>query len=130
MLFRSRQHEILERVAAGRTLPGDSARLADVGWTMTDASLCGLGQTAASAVLSAMKLWPAMFEAAGPKAATGRRAAGKGRAAKPANSRPAKKTAVKRVAAEKAKKSGTKKAVKKLARKPAAAKGRRPARKK
>ena len=29
---------------------------------MTDASLCGLGQTAAMAVLSAMKLWPEMFE--------------------------------------------------------------------
>jgi NADH-quinone oxidoreductase subunit F len=37
-------------------------RLQDVGWTMTDASLCGLGQTAASAVLSATKLWPEMFE--------------------------------------------------------------------
>jgi NADH-quinone oxidoreductase subunit F len=32
-----------------------------VGWTMTDASLCGLGQTAASAVLSAMRLWPTLF---------------------------------------------------------------------
>ena len=58
-----RQHEILERVAGGRTRPGDAERLADVGWTMTDASLCGLGQTAASAVLSAMKLWPEMFAA-------------------------------------------------------------------
>jgi NADH-quinone oxidoreductase subunit F len=56
-----RQYEILQRVAAGRTLPGDTERLADVGWTMTDASLCGLGQTAASAVLSAMKLWPEKF---------------------------------------------------------------------
>ncbi len=58
-----RQHEILTRVAAGRALPGDPERLADVGWTMTDASLCGLGQTAASAVLSAMRLWPQLFEA-------------------------------------------------------------------
>jgi NADH-quinone oxidoreductase subunit F len=56
-----RQHEILDRLAAGRALPGDAERLADVGWTMTDASLCGLGQTAASAVLSAMKLWPDLF---------------------------------------------------------------------
>ncbi len=32
-------------------LEGDLERLQDVGWTMTDASLCGLGQTAASAVL-------------------------------------------------------------------------------
>ncbi len=56
-----RQHEILERVAEGRVLPGDIERLQDVGWTMTDSSLCGLGQTAASAVLSAMKHWPHLF---------------------------------------------------------------------
>jgi NADH-quinone oxidoreductase subunit F len=57
-----RQMEILNRVAAGKTLEGDFIRLQDVGWTMTDASLCGLGQTAASAVLSAMKLWPELFK--------------------------------------------------------------------
>ena len=57
-----RQMEILERVAKGLTLPDDAQRLQDAGWTMTDASLCGLGQTAASAVLSAMKVWPKMFE--------------------------------------------------------------------
>jgi NADH-quinone oxidoreductase subunit F len=57
-----RQHEILERIAEGNPLPGDAVRLSDVGWTMTDASICGLGQTAASAVLSAMKLWPEMFQ--------------------------------------------------------------------
>ena len=56
-----RQVEILERVAKGATLPDDAQRLQDVGWTMTDASLCGLGQTAASAILSAMKLWPEIF---------------------------------------------------------------------
>jgi NADH-quinone oxidoreductase subunit F len=56
-----RQKEILDRLAEGKSLPGDFDRLQDVGWTMTDASLCGLGQTAASAVLSAMKLWPEMF---------------------------------------------------------------------
>ena len=56
-----RQKEILERVANGCALPGDLVRLQDVGWTMTDASLCGLGQTAASAVLSAIKLWPELF---------------------------------------------------------------------
>jgi NADH-quinone oxidoreductase subunit F len=57
-----RQTEILDRIYHGQTLPGDLERLSDVGWTMTDASLCGLGQTAASAVLSAMELWPEMFE--------------------------------------------------------------------
>ena len=56
-----RQAEILRRNQNGRTLDGDKARLVDVGWTMTDASLCGLGQTAASAVLSAIELWPELF---------------------------------------------------------------------
>ena len=58
-----RQREILDRVAEGNVQDGDFVRLQDVGWTMTDASLCGLGQTAASAVLSAMKLWPELFSA-------------------------------------------------------------------
>ncbi len=57
-----RQMEILNRIAAGNMIEGDLQRLQDVGWTMMDASLCGLGQTAASAVLSAIKLWPEMFE--------------------------------------------------------------------
>jgi len=56
-----RQMEILDRLAAGDFREGDSARLQDVGWTMTDASLCGLGQTAASAALSAMKAFPELF---------------------------------------------------------------------
>jgi NADH-quinone oxidoreductase subunit F len=56
-----RQYEILGRVAAGTILPGDVQRLEDVGWTMTDASLCGLGQTAATAVLSAIKRFPELF---------------------------------------------------------------------
>jgi len=56
-----RQMEILKRIEEGKVEEGDFIRLQDVGWTMTDASLCGLGQTAASAVLSAMKLWPDMF---------------------------------------------------------------------
>ncbi len=56
-----RQYEILERLADGKPIPGDAERLTDVGWTMSDASLCGLGQTAATAVLSAMKLWPELF---------------------------------------------------------------------
>jgi NADH-quinone oxidoreductase subunit F len=58
-----RQMEILERLDA--PLPGDADRLRDVGLTMTESSLCGLGQTAGSAVLSAMKRWPALFEPAG-----------------------------------------------------------------
>ncbi len=58
-----RQKEILDRIADGRILPGDLDRLQDIGWTMTDASLCGLGQTAAGAVMSAIQLWPALFTA-------------------------------------------------------------------
>ncbi len=57
-----RQYEILDRAAAGHSLTGDRERLSDVGVTMIDASLCGLGQTAATAVLSAVKLWPEMFK--------------------------------------------------------------------
>jgi NADH-quinone oxidoreductase subunit F len=56
-----RQHEILARIAEGKSLPGDPERLADVGWTMINSSICGLGQTAATAVLSAMQLWPELF---------------------------------------------------------------------
>jgi NADH-quinone oxidoreductase subunit F len=56
-----RQLEILKRVAAHAPLPGDRERLTDLAQTMTDASLCGLGQTASSAVLSAIQKWPAMF---------------------------------------------------------------------
>jgi len=57
-----RQYEILKRIAAGQTLPGDAAQLVDLGWTMADASLCGLGQVAATAVLSAQQLWPELFQ--------------------------------------------------------------------
>ena len=52
-----RQEEALHRLAAGT---GDAAAelaiLGDVGRAMTDASICGLGQTAASAVRSAIDL--------------------------------------------------------------------------
>ena len=53
-----RQLEILLRE---QPLPGDATRLEDIGWTMTESSLCGLGQTASSALLSAMERWPALF---------------------------------------------------------------------
>ena len=61
-----RQVEILERLESPAV--GDSGRLYDVGMTMTEASLCGLGQTAAMAVLSAMKQFPHLFEANGRRA--------------------------------------------------------------
>lgn len=56
-----RQYEILSRVADGELRETDLDSLKDVGWTMVDASLCGLGQTAATAVLSAIELWPEYF---------------------------------------------------------------------
>ena len=42
-------------------LPGDIERLEDVIATMTDSSLCGLGQTAGSAIGSAIKICPEYF---------------------------------------------------------------------
>jgi NADH-quinone oxidoreductase subunit F len=56
-----RQAEILDRILREQSLIGDAERLQDVGLTMTDTSLCGLGQTAASAVMSAIDLWPEYF---------------------------------------------------------------------
>lgn len=57
-----RQLEVIRRLAEGKLMAGDKERLTDVYWTMTDASICGLGQTAASAVQSVLKLWPELFE--------------------------------------------------------------------
>lgn len=94
-----RQMEILERVAAGETLSGDVERLQDVGWTMTDASLCGLGQTAAGAVLSAIKLWPALFAPSGVQSAKTPIAHGTARASK-SGTRMVKQRAVRKAGAK------------------------------
>lgn len=56
-----RQLEILARVAEGEARAEDVAALEDIGFTMTNASLCGLGMTAGSAVLSAVGKWPDLF---------------------------------------------------------------------
>ena len=56
-----RQLEILERLDAPRA--GDRRRLQDIGMTMTEASICGLGHTAALAVLSALEKFPELFAA-------------------------------------------------------------------
>ncbi len=56
------QNEIITRLGKGICYKDDSKKLEDIGLTMKDASLCGLGQTASSAVLSAMKIWPNLFE--------------------------------------------------------------------
>ena len=56
-----RQYEILTEISNGNHRADDVNRLTDVGWTMTDSSLCGLGQTAATAVLSAIETWPELL---------------------------------------------------------------------
>src|SRR5713101_8412096 len=50
-----RQEEALHRLAAGKTNGNELAVLADLAQVMRDASICGLGQTAASAVASAVE---------------------------------------------------------------------------
>lgn len=42
---------------------GDMQTLLDIGFTMTQTSLCGLGQTAASAVVSAAQRFPDLLAA-------------------------------------------------------------------
>ena len=57
-----RQAEMLRRVARGQAAPGDAAALAELAQVMTDASICGLGQTAAMAIVSAQRRWPQLFQ--------------------------------------------------------------------
>ena len=62
-----RQEEALARLVSGRTrgsVADELALLDEIGGCMTDASICGLGQTAASAVESAIKEF-AVFAPAG-----------------------------------------------------------------
>jgi NADH-quinone oxidoreductase subunit F len=53
-----RQLELAGKIADRRASPQDIEALEDVGFTMTNASLCGLGMTAAAAILSATRRWP------------------------------------------------------------------------
>jgi NADH-quinone oxidoreductase subunit F len=55
-----RQREALERLVAGKPLGSateEIARLREMGQAMRDASICGLGQTASSALESALHRW-------------------------------------------------------------------------
>jgi NADH-quinone oxidoreductase subunit F len=52
-----RQVEILHRISAGAGRPDDVELLRELGAVMADASICGLGQTASSAVVSALKVF-------------------------------------------------------------------------
>ena len=57
-----RQAEILNRVAGGHARASDRIALIELGQVMTDASICGLGQAAALAIVSARQRWPELFE--------------------------------------------------------------------
>ncbi len=55
-----RQEELLQRLARSRPIgspEGEMTLLKEVGQVMRDASICGLGQTASSAVESALRRW-------------------------------------------------------------------------
>ncbi|HWQ11902.1 MAG TPA: NAD(P)H-dependent oxidoreductase subunit E [Roseiflexaceae bacterium] len=56
-----RQAEILRRLAEGRARPGDAETLLELGAVMADTSICGLGQTAAMAAISAHGRWPGVL---------------------------------------------------------------------
>jgi len=53
-----RQVEVLHRLDASMRREGDRELLVDIGQAMTSASICGLGQTAAAQVLSALDRFP------------------------------------------------------------------------
>lgn len=58
-----RMHEILERIVDGKGQEGDIERLESLAETMTEASLCGLGQTAANPVVTTLKYFRDEYEA-------------------------------------------------------------------
>ncbi len=60
-----RQLDLLTRIFNGEGSKEDLETLEDVGFTMTETSLCGLGQTAAIAILSAKEKWPELFHRKG-----------------------------------------------------------------
>jgi NADH-quinone oxidoreductase subunit F len=55
-----RQEEILERVFANGRSTADVALLSDIAQAMRDASICGLGQTAANAIASGLQQLPVL----------------------------------------------------------------------
>ncbi|RLB90049.1 MAG: NADH-quinone oxidoreductase subunit NuoF [Deltaproteobacteria bacterium] len=58
-----RMLEILEKICAGKGEPKDITDLEDLSHVIHQSALCGLGQTAANPVLSALKYFRAEFEA-------------------------------------------------------------------
>ncbi len=58
-----RQMEIMERMTYhGGPQRGDRQAIFDIGYAMTQTSLCGLGQTAATAIMSAIERWPELAQ--------------------------------------------------------------------
>ena len=58
-----RMLEILTRITEGKGEEGDIELLEEIGGTVKDASLCGLGQTAANPVLSTLRYYRGEYEA-------------------------------------------------------------------
>jgi NADH-quinone oxidoreductase subunit F len=56
-----RQAEILRRIADGQVRPDDAAVLRELAAVMADASICGLGQAASMAIVSAQGRWPELM---------------------------------------------------------------------
>lgn len=56
-----RQAEILARIAVGEAQPNDAADLLELAGVLTDTSICGLGQAAPWAIVSAHSRWPELF---------------------------------------------------------------------
>jgi NADH-quinone oxidoreductase subunit F len=56
-----RQAEILRRIASGDARLSDAGDLLELGAVMADASICGLGQSASTAIINAYGRWPALF---------------------------------------------------------------------
>ncbi|MGC9449980.1 MAG: FAD-dependent oxidoreductase [Oceanipulchritudo sp.] len=57
-----RMLEILERICAGKGEPGDIEKLVELGETVKDTSLCGLGQSAPNPVLSTIRHFREEYE--------------------------------------------------------------------
>jgi NADH-quinone oxidoreductase subunit F len=58
-----RMWEIVKDITEGKGKPGDIQLLEEVAWACKDASLCGLGQTAANPVLSTLRYFREEYEA-------------------------------------------------------------------
>jgi len=57
-----RQLEIISRWVEGKAKKSDLSALRDIGFAMTNASLCGLGMTASTAIVSAFDKWPSLWQ--------------------------------------------------------------------